>query len=490
MHPSGSSDAGRSARVLIIGGGLSGIGLAIRLRERGITDLLILERAAGVGGTWRDNAYPGCACDVESALYSFSFAPNPDWSRVFAPQPEILAYVERLAREHGVLPRIRFNEDVAGASWDSDAKRWRVRSTSGEWFADVLVMANGALSDPVLPEVEGLDRFGGPVFHTARWDPSVPLDGKRVAVVGTGASAIQVVPAIQPRVQALVVVQRTPAWVMPRRDRAIAPWRRALYRALPLAQRAGRLARYLQHEVLFLPFRHAALRRLSAWVVGRHLERQVRDPALREALRPRDEIGCKRILLSDDYYPALTRPNVRLVPSALERVEPGAIVTADGARCGVDVLILATGFRVTEPLLAPHILGRSGRSLADAWQGRPTAYMSTTVNGFPNLFILMGPNAGLGHSSVLLMAEAQYAHIVGVLDELQARGARAAEPYGDAQLAHVNWLDHGLAGTVWATGCRSWYLDRTGRNAALWPYGVGLFRRSLRSVRVHDYEWS
>ena len=478
----------RTVRTLIIGSGFSGIAMAIALLRRGDRDLILLERAATLGGTWRDNRYPGCACDVESVLYSLSYAPNPDWTRTFSPQPEIEAYLRRVADEHGVMPHIRCDETVTGAHWDEGARRWRVRSTSGEWIAQQVVMANGSLSDPTVPALPGLETFAGPAFHTAQWDPSAVLDGKRVAIIGTGASAIQVIPAIQPRVRSLVVVQRTPAWVMPRWDRATPAWRRALYRRVPLAQRLMRALQYLRHETLFLPFRHAVARRVAETLIGLHLRTQVRDPALRAKLTPRYGIGCKRLLLSDDYYPAMTRPNVTLVTDGVARIVPDGIVTADGAHHAADALILATGFRVTDPILAPVVVGRDGRSLADAWAGSPKAYMGTTVAGFPNLFLLMGPNTGLGHSSVLMMAEAQIAHVLGVLDARDARGATAAEPAPDAQAAFVRWMDESLATTVWNSGgCHSWYLDRTGRNSTLWPFGVGRFRRTVTRVRPEAY---
>lgn len=475
-------------RILIIGSGFSGIGMAIALRRRGFTDIVILERAASLGGTWRDNRYPGCACDVESTLYSFSFAPNAGWSRTFSPQPEIEAYLHRVAESHGVVPLIRFNEQVTGARWDEGALHWTVTSTSGEWRAEVLVMATGALSDPVVPDLPGLSSFNGPSFHTARWDGRVPLDGKRVGVIGTGASAVQVIPAIQPIVRHLVVSQRTPAWVLPRFDRAVPSWLRALYRQVPLSQRLVRALQHLKHETLFLPFRHAAVRRMAEALIGLHLNHQVRDLALRRALTPTYAIGCKRLVLSDDYYPAMTQPNVTLVTSAVVRVDQDAIVTADGARHEVDVLIHATGFRVTDPILAPAIIGRGGRSLADVWQGSPQAYMGTTVADFPNLFMLGGPNTGLGHSSVIMMAEAQFEHVLGVLDLLARRGGGAAEPSGAAQARFVEWMDTSLATTVWLRGgCTSWYLDRTGRNSTLWPFGVDRFRRTVSRVRAADY---
>lgn len=481
----------RRVRIVIVGGGFAGIGMAIRLRARGIRDFVILERAAALGGTWRENSYPGCACDVESLLYQFSFAQNPDWSHAFAPQGEIWAYLQQVADRYDIVPHCVFGQNVTGAAWDESAKRWTVTAGSTSWSAEQLILANGQLSDPVIPDLPGLSTFRGRVFHSARWDHEFVLRGKRVAVIGTGASAIQFVPAIQPEVERLELFQRTPPWIMPRHDHPISPWRRALFRALPVASRMVRGLQYLRHEVLFLPFRHLAFRRVAEWIAGRHLAAQVPDPAFRARLRPHYGIGCKRILLSDDYLPALTRPNVDLITDPITSIVAEGVVTDDGRTRMVDAIIFGTGFRVTDPLLAPHLTGRDGRSLADAWQGSPTAYMGTTVAGFPNLFLLMGPNTGLGHSSVLLTLEAQFEHVLGVLKLLEERSARTVEPSVEAQSRYVASIDSRFARTVWLTGgCQSWYLDRTGRNSTLWPDGVRRFRRAVTRVRPADYRFS
>lgn len=478
----------RTTRIVIIGAGFSGIGMAVRLRQRGITDFVILERASDLGGTWRDNSYPGCACDVESTLYSFSFAPNPEWSRVFSPQAEIWSYLRRCATAFDIERHVVLGQDVSGATWDDATQQWTVTSTSHVWRASVLIAANGPLSDPVIPRLDGLESFTGPVFHSAQWDHACDLRGRRVAVIGTGASAIQFVPKIQPLVGQLLLFQRTPPWIMPRHDRAVPRWRRALYRALPFAQQVQRGALYLKREVMFAPFRHRVAARVVERVARRHLAAQVRDPVLRARLTPEYAIGCKRILLSDDYYPAVTQPNVQLITEALSTVQPGGIVTADGIRHDADVIIFGTGFRATDPPLAPHILGHDGQSLSDAWRGSPAAYMGTTEAGFPNLFLLLGPNTGLGHSSVMLMVEAQIEHVLSVLALMDARAAGAAEPTVEAQQRYVQWIDEQLAPTVWNRGgCRSWYLDRTGRNSTLWPQRVGRFRATVTSLRPVDY---
>ena len=475
-------------QLIIIGGGFSGIGMAIRLRQRGMNDFVILERARDLGGTWRDNSYPGCACDVQSSLYSFSFAPNPDWSRTFSPQAEIWEYLRRCVKRFDIARHVVYEQEVTGAAWDDATRQWSVTATGGRWTADALVIATGPLSDPVLPEIPGLASFAGPSFHSAQWNHEVALQGKRVAVIGTGASAIQFVPQIQPAVKQLSLFQRTPAWVMPRFDRAVPAWRRALYRRMPVAQRVERAALYALRELMFLPFRHKRAARVVEWVAKRHLAAQVADPMLRAKLTPSYTIGCKRILVSDDYFPAVAQPNVDLVTDHVRAVVADGVVTDDGRLHPADVIIFGTGFRATDPPIAPRVVGRHGTTLATAWRGSPAAYMGTTEAGFPNLFFLLGPNTGLGHNSVMLMVEAQIEHVLGVLTLLRKRGADAAEPSAEAQARWVRWVHERLAPTVWNSGgCRSWYLDRNGRNSTLWPENVGRFRRMVTRPVEADY---
>ncbi len=481
----------RLTRLVIIGSGFSGIGIAIRLRQAGIDDFVILERAHDSGGTWRDNSYPGCACDVQSSLYSFSFAPNPDWSRSYSPQPEIWAYLRKCARDFDIDRHFVFDANVTGAVWDDAAQQWTVSTATGSWRAAAVVMASGALSDPIVPDIPGLDTYTGHLFHSAQWDHHYELKGRRVAVIGTGASVIQFVPMIQPRVARLEIFQRTPPWVLPRHDTAVPEWRKSLYRAMPITQRIERAAVYAMRELLVYPFRHRNIARLVEWRARKFMESQVSDPTLRAKLLPDYQIGCKRILVSDDYYPALQRPNVSLVTHAISEIQSTGIVTSDGALHHADVIILGTGFRPTDPPLAPLIVGRDGRSLAEVWHGSPTAYMGTTEAGFPNLFMLLGPNTALGHSSVMLMVEAQIDHVLGVLRLIERNGAAAAEPDADAQRAYVAMLDARLATTTWnAGGCNSWYLDKTGRNSTLWPDGVSRFRRTVSHVNADAYRLS
>lgn len=488
---SSHTDETAHVRVAIIGAGFSGLGSAVRLMRAGVSDLLIFERADDVGGVWRDNRYPGSACDVESHLYSFSFALNPNWSHSFSGQPEIWEYLRRCARDYGLLPRIRFGHEVLSARWEPPAARWRIVTTQGEYSASVLVMASGALSEPATPALPGIEGFAGPAFHSARWDDGVDLRGRRVAVIGTGASAIQFVPQIQPLVARLSLFQRTPPWVLPRPGRPISDAERLLFRRLPIAQRARRAWIYAVRELLGLGFRHPRLMASLERVARRHLAESVPDPALRARLTPDYTIGCKRILLSSDYYPAIARPNVELVTAGVAEVRPRSILGADGVERPADAIIFGTGFQVTDLPFARHVFRGDGRSLADVWGGSPRAYLGTAVAGFPNLFILQGPGTGLGHSSVLLMIEAQIDHIVGAVAYMGRRGVVALEPRESAQAAFVADLDRRMAGTVWtAGGCRSWYLDRTGRNSTLWPGSVGSFRRRASRFAPRAYVMS
>lgn len=477
-----------TTRIVIIGGGFSGIGMAIRLRQHGITDFVILERAADHGGTWRDNSYPGCACDVESTLYSFSFALNPDWSHTFAPQPEIWAYLRTCATAYDIDKHFVFGQTVTGAEWDDVDHTWTVTTERDAWTAESVVLASGALSDAKLPDLPGLGTFTGDVFHSAHWNHEIDLTGKRVVVVGTGASAIQFIPRIQPHVAQLSVFQRTPPWVMPRNDVAVPAWRKSLYRSAPIVQQLVRGALYARHELLHFPFRHRSAARVAEWIARRHLHAQVNDPSLRAALTPNYQIGCKRILVSDDYYPALTQSNVTVIASAVAAVTADGVATADGTQHRADVIIFGTGFRATDPPLAPMIRGRDHKSLSEAWPRGPQAYMGTTHAGFPNLFYLLGPNTGLGHSSVVLMIEAQIQHVLGVLQLTTRANAAAAEPLEAAQRRFVVDVDTRLASTAWnAGGCQSWYLHPSGRNTALWPDGVGRFRRLVSQVNAREY---
>lgn len=484
------SDGGHS-QIAIIGAGFGGLGAAIKLKGRGFDDLVIFERADDVGGVWRDNQYPGCACDVQSHLYSLSFAPNPDWSHSYSRQPEIWDYLRRIATEHGLLPHIRFGHMVRSARWEPAARRWHIETEHGTYTAAALIVASGALSEPAIPALPGLERFQGKIFHSARWDHSFDLRGRRVAVVGTGASAIQFVPQIQPLVERLYIFQRTPPWILPRFDRPLSLAERRLLARFPPARLALRGSYYLLRELLVLGFRHPRLLRRFEQLAKQHLARSVPDPALRAKLTPDYRIGCKRILTSNDYLPAVASPNVELITEPIAELREGSVVGADGTERAVDAIIFGTGFQVTDWPIAHHIRGTAGLSLADHWDGSPQAHLGTTVAGFPNLFLLQGPNTGLGHTSVLYMIEAQLDHILSALEYMQRHGLATIEPRPEAQAAFVAEVDRRMRGTVWtAGGCVSWYLDRTGRNSTIWPDSTWSFRRRVARMRPAEYAFT
>ena len=468
-------------RVAVVGAGFGGLGAAIGLRQAGIDDFLVFERAGDVGGTWWDNSYPGCACDVPSHLYSFSFAPNPRWTRSFSPQQEIWEYLRDCARRFGILPHLRLRHEVRQARWDERRQRWRVETSRGTWTADVLVAATGPLSEPKVPALPGLDGFRGTVFHSARWDHSHDLTGRQVAVVGTGASAIQFVPAIQPRVGRLRVFQRTAPWVLPRRDRALTAAERWLFRTVPSVQRLARWSIYWMRESWTLGFLHPRVMRLPQRLARRHLQAAVPDPALRARLTPDYTLGCKRVLLSNDYLPALARPNVEVVTAGIREVRPHGILTDDGVEHPADTIIFGTGFHVSDPPVGELVRGQDGRTLAEAWAGSPKAFLGTTVAGFPNLFLLLGPNTGGGSTSVILMIEAQVEYLLRVLAYMRAAGVAAVEPRPEAQRTYVAGVDARMRPTVWsAGGCASWYRDGTGRISAIWPGFATAYRRRAR----------
>jgi cation diffusion facilitator CzcD-associated flavoprotein CzcO len=476
--------------VAVIGAGFAGIGAGIRLRQAGMTDFVILERADAVGGTWRDNTYPGCTCDVPSHLYSYSFAPNPDWSHSFSRQPEIQAYADAVTDQYGMRPYIRFGTELTGACWDGSGARWRLRTPRGDLSADVVIAAAGPLSTPSLPDIPGLDTFPGEVFHSARWDHQADLAGKRVAVIGTGASAIQIVPAIQPVAGRLTLFQRTPAWVMPRRDRRITQAEKRLYRQIPAAGRLVRLSLHASREALVVAFvKQPALFRTARRIALRHLARAVPDPDLRARLTPGYMFGCKRILLSNDYYPALTQPNTELVAAGLAKVDGSTLTAQDGTARDADVIVFATGFHVIDMPLARRITGADGVTLAQVWGDDMRALRGTTIAGFPNLCLLIGPNTGLGHNSLIHIIEAQLGYTLDYLAALDRLGAAALDARPDAEQRWCDDVQRRMASTVWATGgCVSWYLNAAGRNPTLWPGSVGRFRRATRRVDLDEYE--
>jgi cation diffusion facilitator CzcD-associated flavoprotein CzcO len=468
-------------QIAIIGTGFSGLGAAIRLKQRGFEDFLLLERANEIGGVWRDHDYPGAACDVESHLYSFSFAPNPHWSHMFSRQGEILQYLRRCAHEHELYPKIRLRHEVKRADWDEAAQRWRLTTSHGPFSADVLIAGMGGLSEPSIPDIPGLDRFRGETFHSARWKHQYDLTGRRVAVVGTGASAIQFVPAIQPKVAQLTLFQRTPAWVVPRFDRAISELEQELYARAPWLQQLSRASIYARRELLVLGFRNPRLMKAIELLARAYLRMTVSDPALRAKLLPRFRLGCKRILISSEYLPALTKPNVEVVVEPIEQIHEDGIETRDGRLHPVDALIFGTGFQVADLPFARHVHGRGGKSLHEVWNGSLESLRASSVAGFPNLFLLLGPNSGVGHTSVLQILESQLELVVDAISRMGAGQFDVFEPRPEAQAAFMSKLQDKLDGTVWLEGgCASWYLDAKGRATTLWPSTTLAFARQAK----------
>ncbi|KWX02931.1 Cyclohexanone monooxygenase [Carbonactinospora thermoautotrophica] len=475
--------------VVIVGAGFAGLGMAIQLKRAGVEGFVVLEKADEVGGTWRDNRYPGCACDVQSHLYSYSFEPNPAWSRMFAEQQEIWDYLKHCAEKYRITPHIRFGTELVGAEYDDATGTWRVRTNRGAITTRALVLATGPLHQPAYPDIPGIDRFRGKAFHSAEWDHGYDLAGKRVAVIGTGASAIQFVPRIAPRVDRLHLFQRTPPWILPKPDRSISPLEQRLFRAVPALQRLYRSAIYWTLEARILGFTvHPRLMKLAEAVARQHLRRQVPDPELRRKLTPDYTIGCKRILISNDYYPALTRPNVELVTDGIAEIREHAVVTRDGVERPVDAIIYGTGFHVIDAFDHLDIVGRDGLKLREAWSGGVEAYLGVTVAGFPNLFFLLGPNSGLGHSSMVFMIEAQVRYVLQALRPLLRGDARAVDVRADVQATFNQRLQARLREAVWGIGgCRSWYLDENGVNRALWPGSTAEYWLRTRRLKPAEY---
>jgi cyclohexanone monooxygenase len=477
---------------LVIGAGFGGICMAVALRRAGVEDFLILEKGAEAGGVWRDNTYPGAACDVPSHLYSFSFAPNPDWSHTFARQDEIHAYLRDCVRRFSLQQHIRPRTEVAGARYDAARALWEVRLAGGErLLARLLVSATGLLSRPLLPRLAGIERFGGTAFHSAHWDHGCTLAGKRVAVIGTGASATQFIPAIAAQVEHLSVFQRSPSWLKARNDRPYPRWQQRLFRRLPFVMRLHRGLIYARYEARALAFtRLKSMMWLAAGLPFRRmLRRDVKNAALRARLTPDYPIGCKRILLSDDYLSVFARPSVKLVTAPIRRITPAGIETQDGRQHEVDVIIYGTGFAATDFLAPMSIQGRGGRDLNDAWREGADAYLGMTVPGFPNFFMLYGPNTNLGHNSIIYMLESQVQHVMRCRQAMRAADASSIEVEPGAHRRFNSRLQRRLAGTVWQ-GCSSWYLDRHGRNSANWPGFTFSYRALTRHASLLAYRFS
>ncbi|TQL68033.1 cation diffusion facilitator CzcD-associated flavoprotein CzcO [Nocardioides albertanoniae] len=484
-----ASSVDNGTSVTIIGSGFGGIGMAVRLKERGFEDITIFEKAGDVGGVWRDNSYPGAACDVPSHLYSFSFAPKHDWSRRFAPQAEILGYLQKTAERFDVLRHVRLNTEVEGASFDHDMGRWTVRLVDGTTHtSDVLITAVGQLSRPALPRISGIDSFEGEIFHSATWNHDFDLAGKKVAVVGTGASAIQFVPHVQKQVSSLTLFQRGPAHVLPKPDYAYAEFVSAALAKVPGLHALSRWVTYWQLEPRAAAFtRFPKLMEILQRRFEKSLHAQVEDPVKRALLTPTDLIGCKRVLLSNDYYPAVVQDNVSIVNDGIVEVRPEGVVTEDGTLHEVDAIILGTGFQATDFLAPMHITGRDGLDLNEVWRDGAEAHLGISVAGFPNLFLLYGPNTNLSHSSIVFMLESQINYILQGVKKVAGAAVRSVEVRSGVQDEFNVGIQTRIGATVWDRDCRSWYKTAAGKNTTNWPGATFTYRLKTRRPDWSDF---
>ncbi|KRD18055.1 4-hydroxyacetophenone monooxygenase [Mycobacterium sp. Root265] len=482
-----------TTRALIIGSGFSGLGMGIALKKQGV-DFLILEKADEIGGTWRDNTYPGCACDIPSHMYSFSFEPKADWTHMWSFQPEIFDYLKGVTDKHGLRRSIRFGTHVDSAHWDEDESRWHVFDTAGqEYIAQFLVSGAGGLHIPLIPDIPGVDEFAGAAFHSAQWDHDVDIRGKRVAVIGTGASAIQIVPAIVEDVAELQLYQRTPAWVMPRPNNAFPQWMRNVFRRVPGVRALLRAGIYWTHEgVGFAMTKQPRLLKIGELMGRWNIKRSIKDPELQRKLTPDYRAGCKRILNSDTYYRGIANPKTSVITERIERVTPSGVRTVDGVEHPVDVLVWATGFHVTDSYTYVDIKGADGEDLVDRWTSEGmAAHRGITVAGMPNLFFLLGPNTALGHNSVVFMIESQIRYAAQAIAAVDKAGAVALAPSRRAQDEFNAELQRDLAGTVFSTGgCQSWYMDSHGVNRTLWSGMTWQYWLATRTFKPSEYRFT
>ncbi len=478
--------------IAVVGGGFGGVAAIVMLRRAGFADVTVFERGERIGGVWHHNTYPGAACDVPSHLYEFSFAPNPRWSRRYAPQAEIQAYLEDIVEREGVRDRIRTGVEVHSAAWDEHRATWTLETSAGRHQADVLLTACGQLSVPSVPSIPGLDDFAGPAFHTAQWRHDVPLDGRRVAMVGTGCSAIQAGPAIAPSVAQLDIYQRSPGWTFPRMDYAYKERTKRLLERVPALQRADRSGNFAFHELGAAamtgrnPWLLPAFRAIGRWQINK----AIKDPELRANVTPTDEIGCKRVMLTDEWYPTLTRPNVSLIADRIERIVPSGVRTVDGVERSADVLVLATGFKTHGFVTPMEITGADGVSLTERWNGYPRAYLGLSVPGFPNMFLIYGPNTNGGTGSVIYTIEAGVQHVIAALRSMQLAAARTIEVSAEVADAFDHELRAALARTVWHTGCTNWYVDENGNDPNQWPWLWSAYRHRTAAIAPGTYRLS
>ncbi|MGB3707658.1 flavin-containing monooxygenase [Gordonia sp. (in: high G+C Gram-positive bacteria)] len=478
-----------SVAVAVIGAGFAGIGAAIKLAQRGVDDVVIYERGDRVGGTWRDNTYPGAACDIPSRLYSYSFAQNPDWSRTYSGSSEILAYIDAMVEEFAIADQIRFDHTVIGVEYCADSGEWTIRFDGQEAVqARSVIVASGPLANPSLPDIRGLSEFQGHRIHSARWDHEYDFTGKKVAVIGTGASAVQIVPELVKQSASVKVFQRTPGWVLPRMDTNTGSLTKAIYRSIPGSQKLARTAWFWGHEsvALGVVWDTPATRIVEA-VSRAHLRRQVSDPWLRRQLTPDFAAGCKRLLMSSDYYPALQKPNCKLITWPIVRIAPKGVRTAEGVEHQVDCIVFATGFEVGKQGTPFPVTGLDGRDLATEWSGGAYAFCSVAVSGYPNLFFTFGPNSGPGHSSALVYMEAQIDYMAQAIAKREREGWKALDVRTDVQERYNRDIQRRLKSTTWNSGCQSWYLTDDGFNATMFPGFATQFVNQLKRVDLKDF---
>lgn len=477
--------------VVIVGSGFSGLCAAIKLKEAGIKEIIIIEKADDVGGTWRDNNYPGCACDVPSHLYSYSFEGNPNWSESYADWHEIQDYIKHCTQKYDLRPLIRFGQEIEEARFDELKGHWHIKTKQGKSLrSKFLIMGTGPLHKPQIPNIKGLDRFEGEVFHSAQWNHEFDLTGKKVASIGTGGSAIQYVPKIAPQVDELKVFQRTPPWVLPRNERPYRTWEKKLFTAMPMLRQLHRLWIYSKNEIRILPMRHPVLIKVAETVAKRFIRKSVSDPVVAKRMVPDYTIGCKRILISNTYYPTFNRDNVSLITDGISEVTHDSIVTRDGQSHKVDAIVLGTGF-VVDPRIymkGMTFTGRGGVSLLDLWKDGPECYYGMTVSGFPNMFQMTGPNTGLGHNSIVYMIECQVRYIVDGIKKVRDRGYKFIDLKPSVLRSFNDDLQERLKNTVWTSGCVSWYQQEDGKNIALWPGSTLSYRQQTHCLNIADYE--
>ena len=486
QHKNNAQDKNFS-KIIIIGGGFSGLGAAIKLKEAGIEDFILLEKAAEMGGVWRENTYPGCACDVPSALYSYSFEQNPSWSRVFAPQAEIKKYLFDVVDKYKVMPHVHLNCEALNAKWSDTDNCWIIQTNQGELRSQFTILACGPMHEPVLPDIKGMSEFKGEIFHSSQWRHDIDLTGKKVAVIGTGASALQFVPQIQPIVQQLSIFQRTAQWVLPKSDMPLLAPVRTMFKFLPLTQQVLRGSVYGIFETINGGYQSPAamkqFQKIALWNMNYH----IKNKQLREKLTPAFIIGCKRILQSNNWYPALAQNNVDVIASGLAEVRGNTLIAVNGESVDVDIIILGTGFEIAEPPIANRVYNRFGEKMSDVWQGSPEGYMGTMVENCPNGFLMFGPNVAVSSSAFIIM-EAQLTYIIDALKQAIEQDIQTIEPNPEITKAFNEKVQAALQSTVWNQGgCQSYFIDRNGRNSTAWPWTTFKLREKMKKFNLMEY---